>query len=410
MRDKLTAAFAAKKTKPGRYGDGGSLYLLIKKDGLKYWIFRWRDRISGKLRERGLGRYGRNDVSLQEARQRAKHCRDLVWEGKDPIEEAKKELEEKKLAYAKRKTFRQCMDMYIAAHQGGWKNEKHAKQFPSSLNSYAARLMDLPVADINTPLVLSCLEPSWQERTITTKRVQTRIENILDWATARKYRKGENPARWKGYLENLLAKPTNLTKVKHLAALDYVEAGQFMQKLRAQDSLAARAFEFQILTATRPGEALGARWDEIDLAAKLWRIDSGRMKGGKTHEIPLSPQAIKLLKALPQDCAFVFPSMNKKKGLGVVGSMRIIRKLGGDFTAHGFRSSFRDWAADQTAFPREVIEHALSHQLKDKAEAAYARSTVFPKRVKLMTAWANYCDQLPGDSATVTPIRKGALS
>ena len=410
MREKLTAAFVMKKAEPGRYGDGGGLYLLIKKDGRKTWVFRWRDRVTGKSRDKGLGRYGKYDVSLKEARQRAKKCRDMVWEGKDPIEEARAELEEKKLAYAMRLTFRQCTDRYIYAHKAGWKNAKHAKQWPSSLNNYAAKLMPLPVAAIDTHLVLSCLEPIWQEKTVTAGRVRQRIECVLDWATARKYRSGENPARWKGHLDKILPQPSKLKKVVHWSAIPYAEIGQFMQKLREQESLAARALEFQILTSTRPGETLGARWDEIDLQAKTWTIPGDRMKAGKPHEVPLSPQAIRLLKALPQDFDFVFPGASKKKGLGEMGNMRLIRKLEGDFTAHGMRSTFRDWAADQTSYPRDVIEHALAHGLKDKSEAAYFRSTVFPKRVKLMNAWADYCDMEPVQAGSVTPIRKGVKS
>ncbi len=408
MRDKLTAIGVEKQTKQGRYCDGGGLYLLVKPDGRKTWVFRWRDRITGKSRDKGLGRYGKHDVSLAMARVRAGECRNMVWEGKDPIEEAKLELQEKKLAYAMRLTFKDCADRYIAAHRASWKNQKHADQWPSSLNAYASKLMPLPVAKIDTGLVLSCLEPIWQEKTVTATRVRQRIECVLDWATARKYRTGENPARWKGHLNKILPKPTKLNKIVHLSALPYSDVGVFMAKLREKNTLSAKAFELQILTATRPGEVMGAQWSEIDLKAKVWTIPGDRMKAGKPHEIPLSPQATQLLESLPKVSDFTFPGPSLEKGLTTIGSMRLINELHPGITAHAMRSTFRDWAADQTAFPREVCEHALAHQLKDGAEASYFRSTVFPKRVKLMTAWADYCDMQPVQAGSVTPIRKGA--
>jgi integrase len=410
MREKLTAVGVAKQTKPGRFGDGGGLYLLVKPDGRKTWVFRWRDKITGKLRDKGLGPYGKHDVTLAKARERAGECRNMVWEGNDPIEEARLELQEKKLAFAMRLSFKDCVDRYIDSHKAGWKNKKHADQWPSSLNNYASNLMSMPVAEIDQDDVLACLEPIWQEKTVTATRVRQRIECVLDWATARKYREGENPARWKGHLNKILPKPSKLKKVVHLAALDYSKIGQFMQKLRAKDTLAAKAFEFQILTATRPGEAMGARWSEIDLEAKVWAIPEERMKADVEHKIPLSPQALELLKSLPRVCDFIFPSPDHKKGLTTIGSMRLLRDLNLDVTAHAMRSTFRDWSADLTNYQREVCEHALAHQLKNGAEGAYHRKAMFPKRVNLMNDWANYCDTIPTDADNVTPIRKGAKS
>jgi integrase len=410
MREKLTAVGVAKQTKPGRFGDGGGLYLLVKPDGRKTWVFRWRDKITGKLRDKGLGPYGKHDVTLAKARERAGECRNMVWEGNDPIEEARLELQEKKLAFAMRLSFKDCVDRYIDSHKAGWKNKKHADQWPSSLNNYASNLMSMPVAEIDQDDVLACLEPIWQEKTVTATRVRQRIECVLDWATARKYREGENPARWKGHLNKILPKPSKLKKVVHLTALDYSKIGQFMQKLRAKDTLAAKAFEFQILTATRPGEAMGARWSEIDLEAKVWAIPEERMKADVEHKIPLSPQALELLKSLPRVCDFVFPSLDHKKGLTTIGSMRLLRDLNLDVTAHAMRSTFRDWSADLTNYQREVCEHALAHQLKNGAEGAYHRKAMFPKRVNLMNDWANYCDTIPTDADNVTPIRKGAKS
>jgi integrase len=311
---------------------------------------------------------------------------------------------------AKRLTFKQCADKYIDAHKAGWKNPKHAAQWPATLNTYAKLIMPVPVKDINTALVLQCIEPIWSTKTETATRVRQRIEAVLDWATARKYRSGDNPARWKGHLDKLLPKPTKLKKVIHRPALDYHQAGTFMAKLRDVDSMAAKALELQILTATRPGETVGAQWNEFNLKAKVWTIPAARMKAEKEHEIPLSTQAVKLIKELPHVSDFLFPGVSLNKAMTTAAAMKLLKRIEPGITAHGFRSTFRDWCADQTAYPREVIEHALAHQLKDKAEASYQRSTVFPTRIKLMTAWSNYCDQVSGESASVTPIRKEAKS
>jgi integrase len=410
MREKLTAIGVEKQAKPGRFADGGGLYLLVKPDGRKTWVFRWRDKVSGKLRDKGLGPYGKHDVTLAEARKVAGECRRMVRNNKDPIEEARQSLQDAKLAYAKRLTFGDCVDRYVDTHKAGWKNPKHAAEWPSSLNRYAGKLLPLPVADIDTNLVMQCIEPQWATKTETMTRVRQRIEAVLAWATVRNYRTGDNPAQWRNQLDKLLPAPNKLKNVQHLAALPYTDAGSFMAKLRAKDSLAAKALELQILTATRPGEVVNATWDEIDFDAKVWTIPKDRMKADKEHEIPLSPQAVKLLKKLPKVCDFVFPGPSLKKGITTAAGMKLIKELHPGITAHGFRSTFREWSGDQTAFAREVIEHALAHQLKDKAEAAYYRKSQFPKRVKLMAAWADYCDRLPVDSASVTPIRKRVKS
>jgi integrase len=410
MREKLTAIGVEKQAKSGRFADGGGLYLLVKPDGRKTWVFRWRDKVSGKLRDKGLGPYGKHDVTLAEARKVAGECRRMVRNNQDPIEEARQNLLDAKLAYAKRLTFGDCVDRYVDTHKAGWKNPKHAAEWPSSLNRYAGKLLPLPVADIDTNLVMQCIEPHWATKTETMTRVRQRIEAVLAWATVRKYRTGDNPAQWRNHLDKLLPAPNKLKNVQHLAALPYTEAGSFMAKLREKDSLASKALELQILTATRPGEVVNATWDEFDFDAKVWTIPKDRMKANKEHEIPLSPQAVKLIKSLPRVCDFIFPGPSLKKGITTAAGMKLIKELHPGITAHGFRSTFREWSGDQTAFPREVIEHALAHQLKDRAEAAYYRKSQFPKRVKLMTSWAKFCDQLPVDSASVMPIRKGALS
>jgi len=293
MRDKLVAAFCERTNKPGLHSDGGGLYLEVKKDGRKYWHYRWRDRFEkyttgksagiSKLRQRGLGPYGLNDITLKDARKLAGECRRMVRSNQNPIEEAAREAQEAAIARASTLTFKDCADRYIAAHKDGWRNDKHTAQWTSTLNTYAAKLMPLDVAVIDTRMVIKCLEPIWKTKTETATRVRQRIESVLDWATTREFRTGDNPARWKGHIENLLPKPRKVTKVIHRPALDYKTTGAFMAKLRAVDTVAAKVLEFQILTATRPGEATGATWDEIDLNAKIWTIPAGRMKADKEH-------------------------------------------------------------------------------------------------------------------------------
>ena len=401
----LSPGDVTKKTAPGRYADGGGLYLWIKPDGRKTWTFRWRDKITGKLREAGLGSVTNQRVTLKMARERADEYRDMVWRGLDPIEEKRKRIQEARAALANHLTFSDCMTRYIDAHKASWRNKKHTAQWSSTLNTYADPLMKLPVADIDTTLVLQCIEPIWTTKTETATRVRQRIEAILDWATARKYRKGENPARWRGHLNKLLPKPTRLKKVVHRPALDYQQVGTFMAKLRKGDSMGAKALELQILTATRPGEVVGAQWTEFDLKSKAWTIPAERMKANNEHTIPLSPQAVKLLRNTPKVTEFVFPGVKLDKGMTTASAMKLLKRIEPGITAHGFRSTFRDWAADQTAYAREVIEHAMAHQLKDKAEAAYFRSDLLAKRARLMSDWAKYCDLISTKADNVTPIR-----
>jgi integrase len=433
MRDKLTAAFCEKTNKPGMFSDGGGLYLEVKKRRIqdpddkekkivvirKYWHYRWRDRFEkytegdsagiSKLRQKGLGPFGLNDVTLKEARQLAGKCRRMVRDNKSPIKEAHKEAQQVAIAQASTLTFKECSTRYIDAHKDGWRNAKHTAQWSSTLNTYAARLMPLDVAEINTQMVIKCIQPIWKTKTETATRVRQRIESVLDWATAREFRTGDNPARWKGHIENLLPKPRKVRKVVHHPALDYQQTGAFMQKLRAVDTVAAKVLEFQILTATRPGEATGALWDEIDLKRKIWTIPADRMKADKEHEIPLSPQAIKLLNGLVRTNDFVFPGWTGKKPITSAAGMKLLKELHPGITQHGFRSTFRVWGSEQTSYPLEVLEHALAHQLKNKTQAAYDRKTMFPKRMKLMKAWSDYCDQVQADVDNVTPIR-GAKS
>jgi len=302
------------------------------------------------------------------------------------------------------------MTRYVDAHKAGWRSQKHTDQWVASLVRHADSLMELPVADIKTASVLQCLEPIWTTKTITATRVRQRIESVLDWATARKYRSGENPARWRGHLDTLLAKPSSLKTVKHRPALPYKNMATFMAKLRGNTSMAAKVLELQILCAVRPGESSGAMWAEIDIVDNVWTIPAERMKSKKQHTIPLSPAAVNLLKSLPRVTDFVFPGNRLDKGMTAGAARDLLKRIEPEVTAHGFRSSFRDWAADQTAYPREIIEHAMAHKLKDAAEAAYFRSDMLVKRSLLMAAWSDYCDHIPVVVDNVIGIRKEVQS
>lgn len=391
--NKLSALQVQKAKDPGYYGDGGGLWLQISKLGGKSWVFRFT--YHGKAREMGLGAL--HTVSLAEAREKALQHRKMLLEDKDPIEERKIARLHSQFQSASTKTFSECANAYIAAHRSGWKNEKHGKQWAATLETYAFPVMGrLPVAAINTPLVLRALEPIWQSKTETASRLRGRIESVLDWATVRGFRQGENPARWKGHLDKLLPARNKVQKVKHLAALPYSEIGQFMTRLRQRDGMSARALEFAILTAARSGEVRGATWDEIDFENQVWKIPASRMKAGKEHRVPLSEQTIKLLENITRiaDCNHVFPAPRQGQ-LSDMALTSVLKRMGhGDLTQHGFRSTFRDWAGETTAYPREVIEHALAHQLKDKSEAAYQRGDLLAKRSLLMTDWGKYCANL----------------
>ncbi len=303
--------------------------------------------------------------------------------------------------------FAEAASKYIAAHEAGWKSAKHAAQWSATLEAYANPIIGrIPVADIEVAHVMRVLDPIWMTKTETASRVRGRIESVLDWATVRGFRKGDNPARWRGHLDNLLAPRAKVQKVEHHAALDYREVGAFMTELRVMEGLGARALEFAILTATRSGEVRGAVWSEFDMGAAVWTIPANRMKAGKELRVPLSPDALKLLNALPRISGtdLVFPS-SKNTQLSDMTLTAVLRRMGRDVTAHGFRSSFRDWAGETTAYAREVIEHALAHQLTDKAEAAYARGSLFDKRRRLMADWAKHCGTVV-KAGDVTPINK----
>jgi integrase len=397
--NKLSAILVSKLSSPGHYGDGGGLWLQISGTGSKSWVFRFA--LAGKAREMGLGAV--HTVSLAIARERARQCRLIVSEGKDPIVARDAAKTADALSQARSKTFDQCAAAYIKAHRGGWKSAKHAAQWESSLATYASPVFgSLPVSAVDTDLVVRALRPIWDARTETAVRVRGRIECILDWATVSKYRQGENPARWRGHLENLLANPNKIAPVKSRPALPWSEIGAFMALLVEREGIATLAVQFAILTACRSGEVRGARWSEIDLHAKLWTIPAARMKAGKEHRVPLSTAAVTVLQALPRTGDIVFPGMKHGTELSDMTLTAVLRRMGrGDITIHGFRSTFRDWSAEApgNTFPREVCEHALAHSLPDRVEAAYRRGDLLEKRILLMQAWADYC------MAEVAPAR-----
>jgi integrase len=396
---RLTALKVGKEKKPGLYSDGLGLYLQVRGGGAKSWIFRYR--VGTKLRDMGLGSV--NAISLAEARERAAHCRNRRANGIDPIEQRRGQKSTKHAEAARAVTFEQCATAFIEAHKAGWKNAKHAAQWTATLKTYAYPVFGaLPVASVDTPLVLKVLEPIWNGKTETATRVRGRIESVLDWARVRSYRQGENPARWRGHLDHLLPKRSKVAAVKHHSALPYDHTPAFMASLRGETGNAARALEFCILTASRTGETIGARWDEIDMKAKLWTIPPERMKASREHRIPLSQWAIVILCEMQKhaEAEFVFPGGKTKSPLSSMALLMLLRRMKrDDLTVHGFRSTFRDWAAERTTFPSDVAEMALAHTISDKVEAAYRRGDLFDKRKLLAEAWAEFCESKPSESS-----------
>jgi integrase len=415
QQQRLSALQVSKLTKPGLYGDGGGLTLQITTTGAKSWLFRYM--VAGQPFGMGLG--PTHTVSLAEARQKALDARKQLIEGINPLA-AKKQIQiEAALARARMMSFDQCAEAYILAHKAGWNNTKHIDQWTSTLKTYASPVFGhLPVAEVDTGLVVKCLSLIWESKTETASRLRGRIESVLGWATTSGYRTGENPARWKGHLDNLLATISKTSRTKNHPSLPWPRIGAFMSALRAREGIAARAVEFAVLTACRSGEVRGARWAEFDTAGKVWTIPAERMKAKREHEVPLSDATLALLESMPKDGELVF-SGTKGQPLSDMSLTALIRRMNGDgkpvwvdangkgVTVHGFRSSFRMWAAETTNYPREVAEHALAHQLPDAVERAYQRGSQFTKRAALMTEWAVYCATVQPD-AVVKPIRGAA--
>lgn len=369
-------------------GHVSGLALRISETGARSWILRIT--VGSKRRDIGLGSFP--EVSLAAAKEAAKATREQVRQGIDPVATRRSAQAVLRAEQASFMNFEDAARQYMETHEKGWKNAKHAAQWRSTLETYAYPVIGkLHVRDVVLGHILKVLEPIWTEKTETASRLRGRIEAVLSWAKARGLRVGDNPAAWKGNLDTLLPAPGKVAKVKHHKAIDWQDCPAFMQELRQIDSTGARALEFLILTNVRSGEARGATWSEINLDQGIWTIPASRMKAGKEHRVPLSPAAIELLRSLsvPAEKGLLFAN-DKGRTFSDMALTMILRRMKKDFTVHGFRSTFRDWAGETTAFPREVIEHAMAHQLKDKAEAAYARGDLFTKRVGLMKAWSEF--------------------
>ena len=400
-----------KNAKPGRHADGAGLYLLVKDTGARSWVFRYM--LRGKAFDMGLGPAGPGGTSLADARDKVADLRRMLKAGVNPLEEERRQAAEALAAAQAAKvaavTFREAADGYIARNEASWRNAKHRAQWRSTLEQYAFPVMgDLPVADIGTAHVLSVLEPIWAAKPETASRVRGRIETILDAAKARGYREGENPARWRGHIAQILP-PRSRLKRGHHKAMPYEAIPAFMERLREREAMAALALEFVILTATRTSEVLGATWDEVDLGKGIWTVPASRMKAGNEHRVPLSPRAIAILEAVkPLGTASLFPGEKGGK-LSTMAMAMLLRRMKLECTVHGFRSGFRDWAAECTSYAHEVCEMALAHVIGNKAEAAYRRGDLFEKRRRLMDDWAAYCGTASSPKAgNVTPIRGAA--
>lgn len=386
----LSALAVSKLREEGRYAVGGADGLHFRVAGnSRAWILRIK--VGARRRDIGLGPYP--EVLLAEARELAREYRKKVRFGIDPLAERREARAALIVAKVKSKTFEDCAKAYVEAQRAGWKSEKHARQWSATLERYAYPVFgSLPVSAINRALVLEVLNPIWATKTETAKRLRGRIEGVLDWAKVSGYRDGENPARWRGHLDKLLAPPSKIRKVEHHAALPYAELSTFMTELRKRVGTSARALEFAILTAARSGEVRGMTWAEVDFGGKVWTIPAERMKAGKEHRVPLSEGAIAVLESISRiaNVTLVFPAPlgGSLSDMALTAVLKRMGRVG--LTQHGFRSTFRDWAAETTAFPREVIEHALAHQLADKAEAAYQRGDLLAKRARLMDAWAEF--------------------
>ena len=397
MAGNLTAR-KVQTAKPGKYSDGGNLYLIVSPTGSRKWVLRftWR----GSAKEMGLG--SATTVSLADARERAIFAQRKVSRGINPIEDRKRDIGTP--------TFGEMADSVREALSAGFRNEKHKAQWKSTLATYAAPLWSKPVDSVTTDDVLTILKPIWTTKAETASRLRGRIEKVLDAAKAKGFRSGENPARWRGHLDHWLPKPSKLERGHH-AAMPYEDVAAFMGELRQREAVAARALEFCILTAARSGEVLGLRWSEIDLDKALWTVPAERMKAGRIHRVPLCDGTVAILKQLAEIGAgeFVFAGQKAGKPLSNMAMEMMLRRMKiENATVHGFRSSFRDWAGNVSSFPREVVETALAHAIGDKAEQAYRRGDALEKRRKLMKAWSAYCDTRPANNVVALRPEKTA--
>lgn len=403
--NKLTPLVVKAANRPGLIGDGKGLYLQVSAFGTKSWLYRYM--IDGQARKMGLGAV--DAVPLAKAREKARQARELVADGIDPIEARNQERVARQIERAKAITFRKAAEGYIADNEGAWKNAKHRAQWASTLQTYAYPVLgSVAVADIDQALVLRVIKPIWASKTETAKRVRGRIETVLDWAKVHGYRTGENPARWSGHLALILPAPSKIAPVKNQPALPYAEIPEFMARVRAGVQVSYKALEFTILTAARTNEAIGARRSEIDLEKNVWTIPAERMKASRDHHVALSDRALEILSELPQEGEWLFPGAKAGRPLSNMAMLELVRGLRPGVTVHGFRSTFRDWAGDLTAYPRDLIEFALAHKIKDETEAAYRRSSALEKRRRLMNDWAGYCASpaMPARADNVVPMRE----
>ncbi|MDI1282265.1 site-specific integrase [Brevundimonas sp.] len=400
----LTPLAVARLTVPGFYFVGGvaGLALQVLPTSGRTWIL--RATIGGRRRDMGLGGYP--DVTLAGAREAARRARELIRNGEDPIERAKAARKALAADTAKAFTFSEAAEAFISGQKAAWRNSKHRAQWSSSLNAYVYPVMgNLSVADVELAHVSKVLDPIWTTKTETASRVRGRMEQVLDWATARGYRTGPNPARWRGHLDKLLPKPSRVSKPTHHRALPTKEIGQFMERLRGAEGIGARALTFAILTAARSCEVRGATWAEIDMVGRVWIVPASRMKAGREHRVPLSTLAMEVLETLPRiagsDLVFQAPRGGQLSDMTLSA---VLRRMQVPAVPHGFRSTFRDWAAEYTAFPSEVAEMALAHTVGNKVEAAYRRGDLFEKRRRLAEDWADFCSR-PFSSGRIVPLR-----
>ena len=417
-------ALVVRQAGPGTHVDGDGLMLVVRPSGSATWTLRYQ--LSGRRRDMGLGpARGLGAVTLADARDRAAAARRLIRDGIDPLDHRDRQAAEAEAAAAegaaeaaaRDRTFQKVAALYIASHEGGWRNAKHAAQWSASLAAHAyPHIGAVPVADVGTPHVLAALEPIWRTKTETASRLRGRIEAILDYARVQGWREGENPARWRGHLDHLLPKRSKVARVEHHPALPWQRMPAFVRALRRKPGHGARALLFAILTATRSGEVRGMTWREVDLEGGMWTVPASRMKAGKEHRVPLSPAAVDVLwdqspeagKPDPDD--LVFPGQRQGRPLSDMTLSALVRGMATDglkpgepprwcdaagavVVPHGFRSTFRDWAAETTAHPREVAEAALAHTLESRVEAAYRRGDLLEKRRRLMEEWAIFCTQ-----------------
>ena len=402
---RLTAIKVTNLKAKGLYPDGAGLYLRITSSGTKSWLFRFsRD---GATRDMGLGPIA--TVSLAKARELAAEARRERLDGADPIETRRTRRASQSLAEARSTTFRSCAEQLIASQEAGWRNSKHCRQWRNTLSTYVFPVLgDLPVGAIDTPLVMKVLAPFWSAKPQTASRVRGRIEAVLDWAKVHGLREGQNPAQWRGHLNHLLPARAKVRRIRHHPALPYGELPAFMAELRCDSSISAHALEFVILTAARTGEGRGARWDEIDLKRCIWIVPGERMKSGREHRIPLSSRAVEILAAMAEvrQSELVFGGMKQGRPLWEKSLLNLVRVMRPGVTVHGFRATFRDWAAETTSFANHVVEMALAHSVSDAVEAAYRRGDLLEKRRKLMEAWATYCGRPASAEVVVLKQRR----